>query len=122
MERCFARQPRERGSNGIGANLANADFTGATMKSLYFVANFAGADLHGADLSGSTFSTCDLHFGCFMSDFTNADFTNVNLTGAVMAYTKRSGVIWSHTTCPDGTVSDTNGTSPQSCDGHGGGL
>jgi hypothetical protein len=29
-----------------------------------------------------------------------------------------TGVIWSHTTCPDGTNGATNGTSPESCIGH----
>jgi hypothetical protein len=32
------------------------------------------------------------------------------------------GAIWFKTTCPDATRSDTNGTNPESCVGHGGGL
>ena len=35
---------------------------------------------------------------------------DADVTGADL-----SGVTWSQTTCPDETISDTNGSSPESC-------
>jgi len=52
-----------------------------------------------------------------LSSQSGGDGTTQPASGALV-----SGITWSNTTCPDGTRSDTNGTSPQSCKGHGGGL
>ena len=98
-------------ANLSNANLANADLryrnlSGASMNG----ANLNGANLTGASLSGSNLT------GAFL---TNANLTNANLTGATMTSAGVTGVIWSNTTCPDGTNSATNGTVPQSCLGHG---
>jgi uncharacterized protein YjbI with pentapeptide repeats len=68
-------------------------------------------------------TVCSPQHGCFGGiDLTNVNFTGANLTGADFYYPSETGITWSNTTCPDGTNSDTNGTSPSSCTGHGGGL
>jgi uncharacterized protein YjbI with pentapeptide repeats len=53
-------------------------------------ANLQDANLHGADLTGA--------------NLTGADLTGANLHGADL-----TGVIWSNTTCPDGTNSNNDG-------------
>ena len=98
-------------ANLSSANLANADLryrdlSGHNMTS----ALLNGSNLTGASLSGSNLTNAFL---------TNANLTNANLTGATMTGAGVTGVIWSNTTCPDGTNSATNGTVPQSCVGHG---
>jgi uncharacterized protein YjbI with pentapeptide repeats len=64
-----------------GLNLTNVDFTGATLTNV----DFTDADLDGVNL-------------------TNADLLGAELTGASL-----SGVVWSNTTCPDGTDSGSDG-------------
>jgi uncharacterized protein YjbI with pentapeptide repeats len=79
------------GDNLVGANLAGANLNRASLASACLQgANLAGANLNRADLSGA--------------DLTNANFNGANLRSAVL-----NGVIWLHTTCPDGTNSDDNG-------------
>jgi Pentapeptide repeats (8 copies) len=98
--------------NGIDWTVAGStagngcNFTGATL---------VNQELSTANLTNANFST---------ANFTNADLTNANLTGANltgatgMGTATVTGVIWSGTTCPDATVSNTNGTSPESCIAH----
>jgi uncharacterized protein YjbI with pentapeptide repeats len=64
-------------------------------------ANLSGANLTGAKLSDSSLQ--------------GANLTGAVLTGASMASTNVNGVIWSATTCPDGTSSNKDG---RSCRGH----
>ena len=79
-----------------------AELSGASL----FLAELAGADLQGADLTNAS--------------LLDADLTNANLYTATMTGADDSGVTWNNTTCPDGSNSNTNGTSPASCgDGHG---
>lgn len=73
-----------------GADLTDADISNALM---------SGADLRGANLSGANLSFAIL---------TGADLTEASL----------NSVIWRNTTCPDGTNSSSNHTSPESCQGH----
>lgn len=75
-----------------GANLSNSGSNGFEWN---------GADLSGANLTNFNFTG--------LTDLTGADLNGANVTGAVL------GVIWSHTRCPDGTFSDLNGSSPESC-------
>jgi len=111
-----------------GANLTNADMTGATLDGIHAInlsgcpanlpagyacidsalvgpqvslasANLSGANLSGVDVSGALFANANLN---------NADFTGATL----------NNVVWSQTTCPDGSVSNTNGSSPESCCAH----
>jgi hypothetical protein len=89
------------------ANLGQAILTNAAMTN----ANLSNAFLHLADLTGAILSNANLH---------NADLNGANLNGALGTETAIiTGVIWFNTICPDGSNSSTNGTSPQSCVGHG---
>jgi hypothetical protein len=80
-----------RGLNLTGAQLAGADLSGA---------NLNGADLSGADLSGANLSGANLN---------KANLTGANLSGANVTGANFNKVIWSNTTCPDGTSSDADG-------------
>ena len=71
-------------------------------------ANLTGANLRSANFSGASLSNVNL---------TNADLTDATITSSWGLKNENvSGVIWSNTTCPDGTNSDTNGSS--GCEGH----
>jgi len=72
---------------GPGVNMSNEPLSGINMSGL----NLSGANFSGANLTG------------------------VNLTGANMSFTNVSGVIWSNTTCPDGTNSNAHSST---CAGH----
>jgi uncharacterized protein YjbI with pentapeptide repeats len=95
--------------------LAGKDLTNARMD--------AFTQINGTDFSGTTLVNANLRqiFTAQMANFSNAnltntDFTDANLQGAVgMDTATRTGVIWSNTTCPDGTNSDNNGNT---CEGH----
>jgi uncharacterized protein YjbI with pentapeptide repeats len=104
------------------ANLAGAILTGADLSAANLMfANLSNAKLHGTILDAdnlvfATLSNADLSNASLI----NADLTFANLIGAVGGGTANTaGVTWSNTTCPDGSNSATNGTSPQSCVGHG---
>ena len=78
-------------------------------------ANLTNQKLSAANLTNANFSTANFA----SADLTNANLTGANLTGATnMGTAILTGVTWSNTTCPDGTVSNTNLTSPESCIGH----
>lgn len=95
------------------AAAAALNFEGADLRGAVLLGGLEDADLRGTDLSGR-----DL-FNLFLE---NADLTGANLTGARLGSfldgADLSNVTWSVTQCPDGTFSDTNGTSPESCCGH----
>lgn len=90
------------GANLQGATLVSAGLGNANLNN----ANLAGATLVGARARGASFD--------------GANLTGTNLTGIDVSgpYVSLAGVIWSGTTCGDGTNSGTNGTSPESCCGH----
>jgi len=97
------------GSGFIQANLAGANMTsilaGATTR--FALAYLYGANLTSAQLAGSDLDGANLHF---------ADLSYANLKGANMINTNVIGVTWLHTTCPDGTDSESDG---HTCIGHG---
>lgn len=107
------------GVNLTNAQLGLANIAGAYLVGAYLVdANLTGAHLMGANLTDAIVAGANL---------TNVNLTNANLTGtslqsSILTGATITGVTWSATTCPDGTVSDSNGSSPESCAGHGGGL
>lgn len=76
---------------GPGADLNSADLSAADLTG----ADLDQATLTGADLAGAT--------------LTDADLANANLTGADLDGATLTGVIWSDTTCPDGTNSNSDG-------------
>jgi hypothetical protein len=90
-------------SNAI---LAGADLSGGTDLSY---ANLNMADLNGANLSFANLSGANLN----QADLTGANLTGANLTGANLTNAKLDGVIWSNTTCPDGTNS--SASTPETC-------
>jgi uncharacterized protein YjbI with pentapeptide repeats len=69
------------------------------------------ADLRGAKLTGAFLRDADLRNARLDgADLTGADLTGADLTGASL-----TKVVWSRTTCPDGSVSDENAGT---CQGH----
>ena len=92
----IARTANLSGADLSGAELFNAELRFANLRG----AKFAYAKLSGADLTGA-----DL----FFATLTGADLTGADLTGADLTDAAMEAVIWSNTTCPDGSNSDTNG-------------
>jgi uncharacterized protein YjbI with pentapeptide repeats len=89
-------------------NLAGADVSNANVSG----ANFSGANLSGANLTDSNFSNTNLSG----ANLNGANLTQTNLKGATgMSTTTLTGVVWSKTTCPDNTNSNTDGGT---CLGH----
>ncbi len=70
-----------------------------------------GADLAGSDLSGVDLRNVDLT-GAILDE---ADLTGADLEGAILYDASLTDVIWSGTTCPDGTSSD---DAAGSCENH----
>jgi hypothetical protein len=91
-----------------GMDLANVTLRDAGL----FIANLAHTSLVGADLSGASLS----YSNAWGADFTDADLSDANLTGANLTGANLGGVVWSNTTCPDGTNSDTHANT---CVGYG---
>ena len=88
-----------------GANLSKAYIVNTSIKHASFVGvNFTDAIIYDSQ-------------GIEDSDFTNANFTNADLSRSLLSLpdSKITGAIWSNTTCPDGTNSDNNGNT---CEGH----
>ena len=98
------------GLSGYDAHLWGADLTGATLTGAYlYLADLTGATLTGADLTGADLRGADLRFVTLTSaTLTGADLTGADLTGADLP-----SVIYSNTTCPNGSNSKTR--NPQSC-------
>jgi YVTN family beta-propeller protein len=93
---------RLKGCNLKGANLTNANLSGANLSG----ANLSGANLSGTNLTGANLTGANL---------SGANLSGANLSGADLSGAKLSGVIWSTTTCPDGTNSNADGGT---CLGH----
>jgi phospholipase C len=68
-------------------------------------AKLRGADLRGADLEGAELERADLDG----ANLEGADLANANLTGASLRGANLDRVVWSNTTCPDGTNSSSHG-------------
>ena len=91
---------------GFGANLNSASLQGSDLSG----ANFSGVTLAQAHMENSNLTGATL---------AGADLTGVDLVNDVgLSPASLTGVVWSSTKCPDGSFSNTNGTSPQSCIGH----
>jgi hypothetical protein len=99
-------------TNCIGYPHIGIDWHGCDL----FGANLNDARLFQANLSGANFRFAGLIQADLRgADLTSADLTNANLFGASMFSANLTDVIWSNTTCPDGTTSDNNGGT---CVGH----
>ena len=119
--------------NFTGAYFVNAPLGGASLvRGNFIAAVFTGADLTGANMTLSNFTGADFtranFTGANMSDsnFKDANFTNANLSGANLTGANLldatglktatlTNVIWSKTTCPDGSVTAKTGGA---CLGH----
>ena len=87
--------------NCAGANLTLANMGGVNLTGVYFTgANLTGANLPAANLTGANFESANLAYAySYGANLTGASLTGANLTGANL-----TDVIWSNTTCPNGTV------------------
>jgi Pentapeptide repeats (8 copies) len=84
------------GANASGTNFAGAFLNGASLQGANASsANFTGATLNAANLSGSNLA--------------GANMTNANLTAAKTGGANLFRIVWSNTTCPDGTNSSSDG-------------
>jgi hypothetical protein len=97
------------GCNLNGLDLSNAILAGADLSSGTDLSN---ANLNKADLSGANLSFANLSG----ANLNHADLTGANLTGASTTGANFNQVIWSNTTCPDGTNS--SASTPETCAGH----
>jgi hypothetical protein len=86
-----------QGCNLASANLANADLTGA---------NLTGANLTGANLTDANFTGADL-YGSYLTStvLSGTNFSSANLYGAGTYLATFSDLVWSDTTCPNGSDS-----------------
>jgi uncharacterized protein YjbI with pentapeptide repeats len=76
-------------------DLAGVDFSGLNLLRASFQhANLTGANLTKANLTGA--------------DFSYANLTSADLAGATVSSTNFTATVWSNTTCPDGSNSDTH--------------
>jgi uncharacterized protein YjbI with pentapeptide repeats len=115
-----AQHARFVGTYLAGGEVGNADLSYSDFSH----ANLSGVDIGESNLTGVNFSSANLsnaspYRNWQLTNFTSANFTNANLSGVLfikgmpgMVFT---GVIWSNTTCPDGTNSDADG---HTCVGH----
>jgi hypothetical protein len=113
----------------VGASLAGASLSGSNLTGAVFLgANLSGANLSNSNyMAGATFTNANLtNANLSNSNLKGANFTGVNLTGANLSNSNLKGasglktatltnVVWSKTTCPDGTNSSTDGGT---CLGH----
>ena len=100
-----------RGAKFTGAHLHGADFRGADLRG----ADFRGAKLRHADLRGANLKGARLDAppktgkrpnatpNC-APDCQGADLSYAFLIGAFLGGANLTDVIWSNTTCPNGTV------------------
>jgi len=125
------------GGDMSGANLTKAKLKGAALSAAKFVdarlnnANLSDSDLQHADLTGARLKRAkltgaDLRRSSFGgaslrkaslggADLSAADLSGADLGSADLAGARLDDVVWSGSTCPDGTNSDTNGGT---CCGH----
>ena len=112
-----------QGDNLQGVTATGADFSGSNLKGddlqgdQLSNTNFHAAQLSGANLSAAALQSADLSDANLKgSNLDSADLTSATLAGATNAKgTKLKNVVWSATTCPDGTNSDHDGGT---CTGH----
>ncbi len=96
----------------FGNRLAGRDLTGSYLPGIT-TSGSNQPDFTGAIFANSDFEQARIQGG---ANFTNVDFSNADLFGMTSPSSNFTGVIWSNTTCPDGTNSDNDGNT---CIGHG---
>jgi 6-phosphogluconolactonase len=104
-----------QGVNATGASLLDAQLQGSNLQQGTYAnanlggANLEGANLQGANLTGATLANADLDG----ANLQNANLTGASLAGATATAANLQGIIWSNTTCPDGTNSNADGGTCQ---------
>ena len=95
-----------------GCNLNHANLSGADLRD----ANLSNASFQFSDLNGAKLKDADLS-GAFLTRavLQQTNLSGANLSEANLQLADRSGALFSNTTCPDDTNSDTNGGM---CEGH----
>ena len=88
-------------------DLAKIDWRHANLEH----ANLEGADLRQAQLRGAQLRGANL----VRANLRQADLRQADLFGANLARSNLEGAQWQHTRCPDGSLSEDNGSS---CGGH----
>jgi uncharacterized protein YjbI with pentapeptide repeats len=101
-----------------GAPLAGQNLRGANLNCASLIgANLNGANLSGSNLNGANLTNADLRAANLSgANLNGARLAGANLQGAKSnALTNFNLVVWSNTTCPDGTNSNADGGA---CQGH----
>lgn len=105
-----------QGVTSTGANFSGANLQGDNLsKSVFTGDNFQGATMQGSNLSGSSLSGANFQGvnlqGSNLSgaNLSGANMTGASLSGANVSGATLTGIIWSNTTCPDGTNSNKDG-------------
>lgn len=104
-------------SNHSGISLVSASFEHARLDGV----NFSGSNLRFADfgqavMQDANLSWADLRDATLRSaNLRDANLSGANLTGADLHGALLLDVVWSNTTCPDGTNSDDH---DDTCEGH----
>lgn len=116
------QQPSLASLNLGPCDLSSLDLSGADLSYASLIGGYLpGANLTGANLTGANLYNANLN----STTLVNASLVAANLDGALLSYADLSGadlsgatlngVIWTSTTCPDGTNSDAHGGT---CLGH----
>lgn len=117
-----------KGANFSGANVSGATLQGANLQGITATgADFAGSNLQGDNLQGDQLNNTNFHAAQISganlsatelqnadlsdailsgSNMQGANLTSANLAGANVSGTNLKKVVWSATTCPDGTSSN----------------
>ena len=111
-----------QGANLQGFDLAGASLPGVNLEGANLLrvnaagADFTGAELQGANLQQGTFTNATFRNAHLNgANLQGANLTGADLTGATTNGANLHGIIWSNTTCPDGTNSNVDGGT---CQGH----
>jgi uncharacterized protein YjbI with pentapeptide repeats len=109
----------------FSATLSHADLSYADLSNAHLFhtvlsnARLHGATMIGVTLTGANLSYADLsHARLPAAALSQANLSHADLSQADLLQADLSRVQWRQTTCPDGTRSDRNRTSPESCLGH----
>jgi streptogramin lyase len=92
----------------VGANLRGDHLQDAQLENIRLI----GASLQGVRLQDALLGNAQLQYAHLTAaylqgaDLSGANLTGADLTGAKLQGATLTGVVWSNTTCPDGTNSD----------------
>ena len=99
-----------KGADLLSAQLGFAELTHADLRDANVTSNLGGGNLTDANLTGARVDALLLG-----TNLTGANLTDADMTGSELyvndhqEMAKLTDVVWSNTTCPDGTNSDSDG-------------